>query len=161
MPCHSPTKATEMRSVTTALPSCAISMLSWKSETRHDFAARGAAKTRMTASNSGKRSLHRRFARFLAGNVSTAEVTIMLLELHLNWLTVRVCGFEELALGEAEHSGNDIGWERLNFCIEIPNHRVVITPGVLNGILSLAKRSLQLRELFGSFQLRIVLGYGE
>ena len=61
------------------------------------------------------------------------------LELYRDRLAVRFRGLEELAWSEAEHSGKNVGRERLNFRIQIAHHRVVITPRVLNRIFRLAE----------------------
>src|SRR5271166_1194085 len=79
-------------------------------------------------------------------------------ELHGYGFAVGFGGLEELASLEAEHAGENVGGEHLDPGIQIPHDSVVIAAGILDGILSLAERALQLSELLGGFQFGIIFG---
>ena len=75
-----------------------------------------------------------------AGPVTTRSA----LELHRYWFAIGGSGFEELLLLEAEHPGQNVGWERLNLGVQVAHHGVVVAAGILNRVLDFVERILQL-----------------
>src|ERR1022692_5216444 len=103
---------------------------------RQDLAASGVARAKIAAKSS------RNAAGFVAADRALALVApIMGSELYGHRLAVGLGGLEELAGLEVEHAGQNVGGENLNPRIQIAHHRVVVAPGVLDGVLRLAQRS--------------------
>ena len=76
----------------------------------------------------------------------------------------RSLGLVELKIGsfaETHRRGNQVRWKTLNQGVQVPDHRVVIAPGVLNVVLDVHQRLLQFLEVLAGFQLGIRLGQGK
>src|ERR1700730_10809750 len=65
--------------------------------------------------------------------------------------------FEEFALFEAEHAGEDVGGELQDFRVQVADDGVVIAAGVLHGVFDLREGVLKGSEAFDGAQLRIGL----
>src|ERR1700693_4685768 len=81
----------------------------------------------------------------------------MVLEFHCHRFAISRVHFKKLPGLEAKHPGQNIRREGLDLGIQIAHHGIVVAAGVLNRVLSLTQRTLQLSEFLGSFQLRIIL----
>src|SRR5579884_1826781 len=73
----------------------------------------------------------------------------------------RRADFKEFTRFEAEHAGEDVRRELLDFGVQVADDRVVIAPRVLHGVLDLGEGILQGSEAFDGAQLRIGLGKSE
>src|SRR5947207_5057707 len=62
---------------------------------------------------------------------------------------------KKLAWLEAQHAREDVRGELLDLGVQVADHRVVITPGILHGIFDLAQRVLQRCKTLNGAQLRI------
>src|ERR1051326_7423178 len=80
---------------------------------------------------------------------------------NLHWLPVGRCSLKKLPLGKSEHPRQYVCREGLNLRVQIAYHRIVIAACILDLVFRLTERSLELREFLGSFELGIVLRYGE
>ena len=60
------------------------------------------------------------------------------LELHRHRFPVRGRRLKKLPLLESEHPGKNVRRERLNLCVQIPHHRVVIAARILDRVFRLA-----------------------
>ena len=78
------------------------------------------------------------------------------LKLHRHRLAIGCRHFKELPLLEAKHSRQNIRGKRLDLGVQIADYRIVVTARVLNRVLGLAERALQLGKLLGSFELGII-----
>src|SRR5579859_3691291 len=92
----------------------------------------------------------------LDGRGACPHTSKKILELHGYWFAIGGCGFEKLFLLEAVHPGQNVGRERLNLSVEVAHYSVVIAASVLNRVLDLAERILQLGEFLRSLKLGIV-----
>jgi hypothetical protein len=102
---------------------------SWAAVSHRPFAPQWGSRGRRSRTHGLRRGLHslRRFA------VQKS------LELHRHRLAIRGSDFEELALLEAEHSGENVRRERLNLRIQVAHHRVVVAARVLDRVFGLAE----------------------
>src|SRR5574340_271796 len=78
-----------------------------------------------------------------------------------NFAFRRRAEFEKLARFEIEHAGDDVRWKLRDLRVEVAHHGVVITARVLNRVLDLIERLLQLVEALHGPQLRIRFGQRE
>src|SRR6202521_1755551 len=173
MPCHSPTKARVIFSLTRVVPSAAMEMVSLKSVTRQlrtwavagttsSAAIKSKSKSKskgFTTGDTGDTGEYREQTRTAVSDGAIAGAAC--LEFHRYWFAIGGSGFEELFLLEAEHPGQNVGRERLNLGVQVANDGIVVAAGVLNGVLDFAERILQLREFLRRLELGIILGYGK
>src|SRR5664280_872201 len=81
-------------------------------------------------------------------------------ELHRDRFALRRLGdVEELLLLDVEHTSHHVRRERLDLCVQVAHHRVVITASILDRIFQSAQRTLQRLELLRGAQLRVSLGH--
>src|SRR5690348_9705096 len=92
---------------------------------------------------------------------TSMERSHSLLKLYCHRLAVRRGRLEELPLGEAKHSSENIRWEGLNLRIQVANHGIVVAARILDRVFSLSQRILQLSKVRRSFQLWIIFCHGK
>src|SRR5437762_9809544 len=68
---------------------------------------------------------------------------------------------EVLALGEVEHGRDDVGGNGVDRRVEVAHDRVVVAARVLDGVLDLSERGLELREVLVRLEVRVRLGERE
>src|ERR1019366_5848404 len=177
MPCHSPTKARVIFSLTRAVPSAAMEMVSLKSATRQLRTWAEAYSATMRRKN---RTSSRRFV-YAPRNIVRPSTLWRIqscfdhrqlpscawpgrgkapspheLELHSDWFAIGGSRFEELLLLEAEHPGQNVGRERLNLGVQVAHDGVVVAARVLNCVLDRAERILELGEFLRGLELGII-----
>src|SRR5579863_8085431 len=132
MPWYSPMNTAVIRSCTVVIPSGLIEMVSLKSATRQLRASACEGKPRQAKPRT-RTPVKRRSVRLCVRSTASRtlargseSVTGQPSELHRYRFAVGgVADFKELPLLKAKNPGKNIGWERLNFGIQIAHHRVV------------------------------------